>query len=73
MAVDEQMVKDELTALLSQVVSEEYLDKIVGAMLPSVLEDLEENADEDEDYSDDDIKLAIGRELMDLYDLWSNY
>lgn len=73
MAVDEQMVKEELTALLSQVVSDEYLGKIVSAMLPSVLEDLEENADEDEDYSDDDIKLAIGRELMDLYDLWSNY
>lgn len=73
MAVDEQVVKDELTALLGQVVSDEYLDKIVGAMLPSVLEDLEENADEDGDYSDDDIKLAIGRELMDLYDLWSNY
>ena len=73
MAVDEQIVKDELTALLGQVVSDEYLDKIVGAMLPSVLEDLEENADEDEDYSDDDIKLAIGRELMDLYDLWSNF
>lgn len=73
MAVDEQIVKDELTALLGQVVSDEYLGKIVSAMLPSVLEDLEENADEDEDYSDDDIKLAIGRELMDLYDLWSNY
>lgn len=73
MAVDEQIVKDELTALLGQVVSDEYLDKIVGAMLPSVLEDLEENADEDGDYSDDDIKLAIGRELMDLYDLWSNF
>jgi hypothetical protein len=73
MAVDEQVVKEELTALLSQVVSDEYLGKIVSAMLPSVLEDLEENADEDEDYSDDDIKLAIGRELMDLYDLWGNY
>lgn len=73
MAVDEQIVKDELTALLGQVVSDEYLGKIVGAMLPSVLEDLEENADEDEDYSDDDIKLAIGRELMDLYDLWNNF
>ena len=72
MAVDEQKVKDELTALLSLVVSDEYLGKIVGAMLPSVLEDLEENADEDEGYSYTDIKLAIGRELMDLYDLWNN-
>ena len=73
MTVDEQIVKDELTALLGQVVSDEYLDKIVGAMLPTVLEDLEENADEDGEYSDDDIKLAIGRELMDLYDLWDNF
>ena len=46
---------------------------IINASEAFNIEDLEENADEDEGYSYTDIKLAIGRELMNLYDLWSNY
>ena len=62
----------ELKELLSVAISDEYVDKIIDAIYDSVKFDIEENSAEAEAgyHSVDDVRLAIGRELMDKYNLW---
>lgn len=59
----------EVADLLRPSISIEYLDKVVKAILPSVMLDIEVSAGIY--YRDDDIKMAIGREFMTKYNLWS--
>ena len=59
---------EETEELIKQAVLEDYSHVISLSLLPSIKEDLKENADVV--YSDYDLKLAVGRALMDKLNLW---
>ena len=66
-------LKEQITELLITVCTDEYASQIAEAIYESVKADVVENSayEEDSSYSISDVKLAIGRELMDKYDLWT--
>ena len=59
---------EEIEELIKQAVSDDYSHVISLSLLTSIKEDLKENADVV--YSDYDLKLAVGRALMDKLNLW---
>ena len=68
----DKQLKVDIKTLLSTIISDEYIDKIYDVVLESILTDVINNSEfkESGNYSIDDIRLAIGRELMDKYELW---
>lgn len=52
-----------MTNTLGKAISDDYIDYIINEILNDVIDNV--NATADEEYSDDDVRLAIGRVLMD--------
>ena len=53
-----------LDELLRKSMSDEYSGYIANGIMDDVVDDIHETADH-EDWNDDDLKLAVGRVLMD--------
>lgn len=58
-----QLTLNKLELFLRQSISSDYTRSIAESILEDVKEDIECSADED--FNEDDIRLAIGRVLMD--------
>lgn len=56
-------VREFMLSLLKKSISEDYVVYIADNILDDVVEDIKASADED--YSDEDVKFAIGRVLID--------
>jgi len=56
-------LKDDMIVLLDEGIASDYIEKIVDKILDDVAEDIDNCADKD--YSVDDIRLAIGRILIE--------
>lgn len=55
----EKNITDDIRRILSLSVSKDYVEYILNSIIVGVIEDIKETADEE--YSDDDIRFAIGR------------
>lgn len=53
---------DKIRELLNVAVSDDYVDYIANAILGDIEEDIRASASEE--YSDDDLRMAIGRVLV---------
>lgn len=49
--------------ILRRAISDEYSTEILNSLYEDILEDIRTSADED--YNEDDVKLALGRVLID--------
>jgi hypothetical protein len=52
-------IADDIRKILSLSVGDDYVEYILNSIMEDVIEDIKETADEE--YSDDDIRFAIGR------------
>ncbi len=55
-------VREFMLSLLKKSISDDYVVSIADNILDDVIEDIKTSADED--YSDDDVRFAIGRVLI---------
>jgi len=59
----ENNVREIMISLLKKSISDDYVVYIAENILDDVIEDIKASADED--YSDEDVRFAIGRVLID--------
>ena len=52
-----------IKSIMKQAVSDDYVRYIMEVLYYDILDDIKTSADED--YNEDDVRLAIGRVLMD--------
>lgn len=62
MLTKEQQIKEDVRRVMSQGISDDYVSDILDALGEDIISDIQECADED--YSDGDIKLSIGRAIL---------
>ena len=58
----EKEIRNFMKSTLASGISTDYLDYIIDELISDVIEDVKTSADAD--YSDDDIRLAVGRVLF---------
>ena len=56
---------------LNRPISDDYWPRISEAIIDDVIRNVEETADEEE-WNEDDVRLAVGRVLLDLSLDWRN-
>lgn len=58
---DNKQMKNDIKFVLGKSISEDYLRYILDVIVSDIIEDLEASADEE--YNEDDIRMAFGRVL----------
>ena len=62
MLTKEQQIKEDVRRVMSQGISDDYVSDILDALGEDIISDIQECADEE--YSEGDIKLSIGRAIL---------